>query len=133
MFETHLLILNFLKENLSVTDSTTLTSEQARKLFCNFLSKGFPALRDFLILHHVKTVSLCTLMLWEMTMQPHHPVHIQASVLYVCMHHVFLFCCTYNRPFPFLSKQYFRFFLITFFSGWCNTRHLWILPLEATL
>jgi len=47
LFETHLLILNFLNESLSVTDSTTLTSEQARKLFCNFLSKSFPALCDF--------------------------------------------------------------------------------------
>jgi len=47
LFETHLLILNFLNESVSVTDSTTLTSEQACKLFCNFLSKDFPALRDY--------------------------------------------------------------------------------------
>ena len=37
LFETHLLILDFLNENLSVIDSNTLTSEQTRKLFCNFL------------------------------------------------------------------------------------------------
>ena len=37
LFETLLLILIFLNENLSVTYSTTLTSEQARKLFCSFL------------------------------------------------------------------------------------------------
>ena len=54
MFEAHLLILNFLNENLSITDFITLTSEQDCKLFCNFLSKGFPELHDFLILHCVK-------------------------------------------------------------------------------
>jgi len=107
LFDTHLLILNFLNENLSVTDSTTLTSEQARKLFCNFLWKGFPALRDFLIIHCVNILSLCMVMLWEMSRQPNHPVHIQASILYVCLYHVLLFCCTHNSPFPFLSEQHF--------------------------
>lgn len=83
MFEAHLLILNFLNENLSITDFITLTSEQDCKLFCNFLSKGFPELRDFLILHCVKTVSLCTLMLGSDHASASHFAH--TGLYLVCL------------------------------------------------